>query len=154
MEIKTILVPTDFSEHARRAFEVGHDFARQFNAKLVVLHVQDESSLRVALREDLFQDDADDEEIRRRVKELIESRLSALLAGRGDSGVEVERLAKRGDPKGLVVEYAREIRADLIVVGMQGTSALDAVASLVIGSVADSVIRKSHCPTLVVKLAE
>ena len=153
MEIRTILVPTDFSDNARRAFATGYRYAEHFGARLVLLHVQDESSLRIAVKEGLFQDDCDDDEIRARVKELIDSRFAILLAGLEARGVTVEHLSKRGDPKVVVVDYAREIRADLIVVGMQGVSALDALTSVVIGSVAESVIRKSHCPTLVVKLA-
>ena len=153
MEIKTILVPTDFSDNAKRALATGFRFAEHFVAKLVLLHVQEESSLRIAVKEGLFQDDCDDEQIRFRVRELIESRFSSLLSAYEKTKVPISHLSKRGDPKVLVVEYAREINADLVVVGMQGTSALDALASLVIGSVADSVIRKSHCPTLVVKLS-
>jgi nucleotide-binding universal stress UspA family protein len=153
MEIKTILVPTDFSDNAKRAFTTGYRYAEHFGAKLVVLHVQDESSLRIAVREGLFQDDCNDDEIRARVKKLIESRFTVLLAGHENTRVTIEHLTKRGDPKVVVVDYGREVQADLIVVGMQGISALEALTSIVIGSVADSVIRKSHCPTLVVKLA-
>jgi nucleotide-binding universal stress UspA family protein len=51
MPINTILVPTDFSENAHVAFETACDLALQLGAKLHVLHVQDESALRVAIKE-------------------------------------------------------------------------------------------------------
>src|SRR5438093_11767786 len=64
MSIKTILVPTDFSEHAQRAFERACDLAGQVGAKVYLLHVQTESALRTAIKEGLVDGASTDEELK------------------------------------------------------------------------------------------
>ncbi len=147
MSYKTILVATDFSENAQRAFERAHDLARQLGAKLYVLHAQDESALRTAIKEGLLREDSTDEQLQQAVAQLTEERFSEMMAGIDPSEVAVEHLARRGDPKKIISEFASEIDADLVVVGRRGTSLID----LVLGSVADSVIRTSPCPVIVVR---
>jgi nucleotide-binding universal stress UspA family protein len=151
VRIERILVPTDFSENAQVALEAGYDLARQLGARVYVLHVQDETTLRTAVKEGLLRPDSTDQELESEVAEMIEQRLSISIAGLG-SDVTVERVSRRGDPKVVVVEYAREIDADLVVVGMRGTSAMEHVVAAVLGSVAERVTRRSPCPTLVVRL--
>lgn len=147
MSYKAILVATDFSENAQRAFERAHDLARQLGAKLHVLHVHDESALRTAIKEGLLREDSTDEQLQQSVAQLTEERFSEMMAGIDPSEVAVERLARRGDPKSVISEFAREIDADLVVVGRRGAGLID----LVVGSVTDCVIRNSPCPVLVVR---
>lgn len=152
MRIETILVPTDFSANAQVALEKGWEIARQLHAKLQVLHVQDETTLRTAVKQGLLRADSTDEELQAGVADLIKQRFSASLAGLSTEDVEVERVSRRGDPKFVVIEYAREVKADLVVVGMRGVSAMEKIKAAVLGSVAESVMRKSPCPTVVVRL--
>lgn len=147
MLYKTILVATDFSENAQRAFERAHDLARQLGANLYILHAQDESSLRTAIKEGLLREDSTDEQLQQAIAQLTKGRFSQMMAGTGISEVAVEHIARRGDPKRIISEFASEIGADLVVVGRRGTSLID----LVLGSVADSVIRTSPCPVMVVR---
>jgi nucleotide-binding universal stress UspA family protein len=147
MQYQTILVAMDFSENARRAFQRAYDLAAQLGAKLYLLHIQDENTLRTAIREGLLRDDSTDEQLQQAVRELNEQRFSKLLEGADTSKVAIEHLTRRGDPKSAINEFAREINADLVAVGRRGVSLRD----LVVGSVADSVIRNSPCPVLVVK---
>ena len=151
MKIETILVAIDFSEYSRAAFEQAYDLAAQLGAKLYVMHVQDESTLRTAVKEGLLQAHGSDEELQTAVRQLIEMRFAAALAGRSDSEVRMQHLSRRGDPKVVLVEYAGEIAADLVVVGRRGVTAMSTVAAVVLGSVAEYVIRNSPCPTLVVR---
>ncbi|MEW6131361.1 MAG: universal stress protein [Acidobacteriota bacterium] len=152
MRIENILVPTDFSENAQVAFTTAFNLAKQLEAKLFVLHVQDESTLRIALKEGLVEAASSDEELQTKIHQLIEMRFSSMLAGCDETDVPIEYLHRHGDPKSEIVEYAGEIRADMIVIGMRGVSAVTELIRTLLGSVTESVLRKSPCPTLVVRL--
>ncbi|MFP5264869.1 MAG: universal stress protein [Blastocatellia bacterium] len=151
MSIKTILVPTDFSENARVAFEKAYDLALQLAARLYVLHVRDESNLRIAIREGLLDAGSTDEQLQAAVKRLTEERFSKLFAGVDRSKVEIEHLSRRGDSDSAIIAYAKEINADVIVVGRHGAGVVQNLLNTVLGSVAETVIKKSPCPVLVVR---
>ena len=151
MPIKTILVPTDFSENAHVAFEKACDLALQLGAKLHVLHVQDESALRVAIREGLLDDRQTDDELCEAVAALTAGRFAKLLGGPECSGVQVEHELRHGDAGKVIADCAREINAGMIVVGRRGAGVVKDILSAVVGSIAESVIRKSPCPVLVVR---
>jgi universal stress protein A len=147
MYIKTILVPTDFSENAQNAFQRACDLARQTGAVIHLLHVQEESTLRTAIKEDLLADYTDDEALEAAVGQLNRQRLSEMTAGIDRSEIHIESLARRGDPKVVISDYAKEIHADITVIGRRGMSLIERV----VGSIAESIIRKSPCPVLVVR---
>ena len=152
MRIQTILVPTDFSKNAHVAVEKGCELAQQLGAKLYLLHARDESTLRTASKEELFDRDATDELLQARVKKMVEARFSELLATLNHTDLKIQSLSLRGDPKFLITQYASEINADLVVIGMRGVTAASRIVSAVIGSVTEYVMRSSPCPTLVVRL--
>ena len=147
MSTKTILAPTDFSENAQVAFETAFDLAQQLGAKLHVLHVQDESMLRTAIKEGLLDECSTDEELRAAVERLTKERFSKMFAAVDCSKVAIEHLSRRGDSDKVIADYAREINADMIVIGRRGMGLI----SVVLGTVAESIIRKSPCPVLVVR---
>ena len=152
MQIKTILVPTDFSNNAHVAVEKGCELARRLGAKLYLLHAQDQSTLRTAIKKELFDMDATDELLQTRVLKMVEERFSELLASLDHTDLEIHSVSLRGDPKSLVTQYASEINADLVVIGMRGITAASRLVSTVIGSVTEHVMRSSPCPTVVVRL--
>jgi len=152
MRIRTILVPTDFSKNAHVAVEKGCELARQLGAKLYLLHAQDESTLRTAIKEELFDGDANDELLQARVRQMVEARFSELLASLNHTDLKIQSLSLRGDPRSLITQYASEIKADLVVIGMRGVTAASRIVSAMIGSVTEHVMRSSPCPTLVVRL--
>jgi nucleotide-binding universal stress UspA family protein len=151
MQITNILVPTDFSENAQTAFEVARDLARQLKAKLYLLHVRDASTLRTSIREGLLRADSTDEQLQEAVKRLTEERFSKMLAGLDQSEVEVEHCSRRGDSDAVIIDYAREVSADMIVIGRHGAGVVENIKSAILGSVAESLVRKSPCPVLVVR---
>jgi nucleotide-binding universal stress UspA family protein len=152
MRIQTILVPTDFSENAQVAVEKGCELARQLGANLYLLHVQDESTLRTAIKEGLLEEEATDEKLQAKVKRMVETRFSELRSALNYLNIKIESLSVRGDPKSLISEYASEIKADIVIIGMRGVTAASQLVSAMIGSVTEHVMRKSPCPTLVVRL--
>ena len=151
MSIKTILAPTDFSENAQIAFQTAFDLALQLGAKLHVLHVQDESALRTAIKEGLLDTCSNDEELQAAVERLTNERFSKMFAAADCSKVAIEHLSRRGDSDKVIVDYAREINADMIVVGRRGTGLMKGIISAVLGTVAESIIGKSPCPVLIVR---
>jgi nucleotide-binding universal stress UspA family protein len=147
MSVQTILVPVDFSENSQVAFETAYDLALQLGAKLHALHVQGESTLRMAVREGLLGQCSNDEEMLAAVEKLTEERFSKMLSSVDASKVATEHISRRGDSDREIVAYAGEIKADLVVIGRRGAGFIEAV----LGTVAESVIRKSPCPVLVVR---
>jgi len=152
MRITSILVPTDFSENSQIAFEVACDLAGQIGSKVYLLHIQDGNALRTAVKEDLFRSNLTDQQLQQSVKDLIAQRFSEMTAGLERLDVVVECLSRRGYPKTAIVRFAREIKADLIVIGMRGITAMSTLTSVALGSVTEWVLRRSPCPTLVVRL--
>jgi nucleotide-binding universal stress UspA family protein len=152
MTYSKILVPTDFSESAQVALAKAYSLAQQLNASLCVLHVQDESTLRTAVGEGLLTMDSTDEDLEAGVSRLTAMRFSAMLAGLAPSDVPIETKTRRGEPGYVIVETARELGADLVVMGMNGITAASQLASLLLGSVCEHVLRNSPCPTVTVRL--
>jgi nucleotide-binding universal stress UspA family protein len=137
MPIRTILHPTDFSEHAERAFNVACALARDHGASLAVLHVY---PLPIA----------HGEIVARRQEDGYHEELWQKLRGYQDSSLTtpVVHLLEEGDPVGEILCVANELKCDLIVVGTHGRTG---VSRLLMGSVAEQLMRKADCPVLVVK---
>jgi nucleotide-binding universal stress UspA family protein len=147
MSIQTILVPVDFSENSQVAFEIAYDLSLQLGAKLHVLHVQDESTMRIAVKEGLFSQCSTDEELQAAVGKLSEDRFAKMFSSVDISKIAIEHLSRRGDADKEIVAYASEIKADMIAIGRRGAG----IISAVLGTVAESLVRKSPCPVLVIR---
>jgi universal stress protein A len=137
MKMTGILVPIDFSEASDAALRYAADMAQTFGARLYLLHVPGktgenfEASFPVG-----------------RVETAAQERLTALL-----SQEELERLrpayaSRIGKPAEEIVRYADACEVDLIIMGTHGRSG---VAHLVMGSVAEQVVRSAECPVLLVR---
>lgn len=147
MSFQTILVPVDFSENSQVAFETAYDLALQLGAKLHALHVQDESAMRIAVKEGLLSQCSNDEELQAAVEKLVRERFAKMFSSVDISKVSIEHHSRRGDSDREIVAYASEIKADMIVIGRRGAGFISAV----LGTVAESIIKKSPCPVLVVR---
>lgn len=141
MKLARILFPTDFSETADHALEFARDLAAQYDACLHLLHVvRDPVSLG-------WPGDAAgvmDPNLIVNWQEQAEQRLRELPLG----GTRNESAVRVGHPFLEVVQYARDNRIDLIVMGTHGRGA---VPHMLLGSVAEKVVRKAPCPVLTVK---
>lgn len=139
MFLKTILFPTDFSEASNSAFEYAVEFARGSNGRLLIVHVQEpihplvggELAYLPALDTDPAQ-------------------LAALLHNivPNDPQVTYAHQLVQGDPATEIVNLAKAEHADLIVLGTHGRTG---VTRLLMGSVAEQVLRRAPCPVLAVK---
>ena len=142
MKIKTILVPTDFSEHAERSYERAIEFAKVFGARIDLLHVYDIPDF-ASIYEIAFPDQLDTG-IRKAALRKLES-LRELATG---EGIEVATHLAFGAPERLITQHAKDENVDLIVMGTRG---LGAVKHLLLGSVAERTIRAAPCSVLVVE---
>jgi nucleotide-binding universal stress UspA family protein len=138
LPIRRILCPTDFSERSLHAFNVACSLARDYGAHLFVLHVRPSPRGGQEVS-DLI---SDPEEVRQGVLQKLQS----LRAD--DPSIEVERLLKTGDAAREIAHTARETGSDVIVMGTHGHTAL---ARLLLGSVAEAVLREAHCPVFMIK---
>lgn len=138
--IKTILVPYDFSRHACRALDAAWTLARTAGAKVVLLHVMQPSP--VAFGAMMIPPPGPDAGFVNRVRADLEA-----IKPPGPD-IAVEHRLEQGDAVGHIVRTARELPADIIVMGTHGRTGLK---RLLLGSVAEGVLRKAPCPVLSVK---
>lgn len=133
--IRTILVPTDFSKHAAAALDVARTLARDHGARLIVLHVEMQYAGTLAMTIDPNAARAALDEIRERVEGP-------------DLKSSVETQLRIGDPVVEILEAIEKEKPDLVVVGSHGRTGLK---RLLLGSVAEAVLRRSSCPVLTVR---
>ena len=141
----SILVPTDFSANAGHALELAVAIAAESGAKLRVLHVVQASPVRFAIKEGFLEPGDDDAEIARKVSARLEPSIAAFVATHG-GGADVSTGTRFGDPSREIVKDAREYPTDLVVMGRRGRT----LADVMLGSVAERVVRHSPCPVLIV----
>ena len=148
IQLKRVLLPTDFSESARHAFAYAVSFAREYQAELYLLHVVE--VLPMGYAGELFPSAMTHvlDEISTYVRDEMQKLADEALR-RGCPTV-YQRTAQ-GKPAAEIVRVAREDVIDLIVLGPHGHGVLNRA---LFGSTADRVMRNSPCPVLVCRLFE
>jgi universal stress protein A len=146
--LKNILVATDFGEAADAALAYGRELARTFDSALHVLNVADDVYVRlggdayVAVLPDLQKD----------LEAEAKKQLDALLVDNDPTPLPVKKVVLTSSATAAaIVQYARDRNIDLIIVGTHGRGA---VAHLLMGSVAERVVRTAPCPVLTVRHPE
>jgi len=142
VDLKTILVPVDFSPGALHALNYATSLARRLGSSIVLVHVMD--SIYVSGRFD----SRHLRSLRAEAHEESKRLLSALAKRRVRPHVPVRHYLVKGAPSAKIVEMASRTNADLIVMGSEGRSGMK---RLLVGSVAEKVIRLARCPVLVVR---
>ena len=146
--LKRILVPTDFGDASEAALVYAKALADAFSSSLHLLHVTEDlicptwaTDAYAASLPGIY------EEIERQGRERLEQVLSPEERER----YHAELVQLSGSPFVEIIRYAREVQADLIVLGTHGRGA---IAHMLLGSVAERVVRKAPCPVLTVRPAE
>jgi universal stress protein A len=148
-QIKTILVPTDFSEPTRDLLDYAVWLGRTFQARLILLHVLQTMPLAEAVNWlDGVAPPTGEVALWEQVKTASEQQMARLKELYASSGVEIAVQVKEGVPFVEIIRTAEREKADLIVMGSHGRTG---VRHLLIGSVAERVVRKASCPVLVLK---
>ena len=140
MTIHTILYPTDFSTTTDHAYEVAAALASDYEATLLILHAWQRSPVVYCRAGAILV--ADPENVRTKAEANLNAWLSPAL------GIRVERLLVEGDACEAILRVAESQNCDLIVMGTHGRTGLDRI---VLGSVAEHVLRRAPCPVLTVR---
>jgi nucleotide-binding universal stress UspA family protein len=141
LPIQTILHPTDFSEHSSYAFRQACSLARDYGARLVVLHVA-EPPLAVSGEGVLMLPPNFDLEPIRKQLQRLESE---------NPEIQMEHRLVQGYAAAEIMRAAAETKCDLIMMGTQGRTGM---GRLLMGSVAEQIVRRAPCPVLTVKMPQ
>jgi nucleotide-binding universal stress UspA family protein len=139
LPIRSILHPTDFSANSESAFQLALTLARDYGARLAVVHVAPPPL--TVYGDGLYSP------LPANFDEGLKEKLNEFEGRTGN--VSLEKKLYEGDPASEILRAAHEFNADLIVLGTHGRSGL---SRLLMGSVAEQVVRKAPCPVLTVKV--
>jgi nucleotide-binding universal stress UspA family protein len=142
-----ILVPTDFSEGSQRATSVAADLSRRFGASLTLVYVFERNTYPLPDVYVMFSDEQLDELFAEFNQRLSSASRQALDAG----AVNVTSRLLQGSAPGEITHFAEDTGIDLIVMGTRGRTGFQ---HLLLGSVAERVVRTAHCPVLTVNEAK
>lgn len=145
IHLKTILVPTDFSEESYKAVDYAASMAKGFGGRLVLLHVLIPITSPDFVYGPVTWDEA-------QARDLTRKKLTRLVESFPElEGIPVETIVSVGDPSLELVVVAKEKQADLVILSTHGHTGLK---HFFLGSVAEKVVRHSPCPVMVVRETE
>ncbi|MCA9084707.1 MAG: universal stress protein [Planctomycetaceae bacterium] len=145
IRLEKVLVPTDFSEFSRPALTYACAIAARFDSELHLLHVCPDPAMLIPEAGGLG--GAGLIEQASAIEAAAMEELNK-LPGDWENGRNIIRATRVGATFYEIIQYAKEQDVDLIVLGTHGRSGL---THLLMGSVAENVVRKSPCPVLTVK---
>jgi nucleotide-binding universal stress UspA family protein len=145
LSIKSVLVPTDFSDASEAALNYGKSMADAFGAALHLVHVM-EDLLAHAWAAEVYVASAPN--LREEIERESRLRLSTMLPEAERERLRAQVALLAGNPFIEIIRYAKANDIDLIVMGTHGRGP---IAHMLLGSVAEKVVRKSPCPVLTVR---
>lgn len=129
---ETILVPTDGSEYAERAEDIAISMASKYNAKIVGVYVMDEKLIYPY--------------------EVLEDEGKAILKNLSEKAkkenVVVDEIIVFGDPRKDMANISNKMDADIVIIGTHGKKGLE---KILLGSVAENILKSVKIPVLLVK---
>ncbi|MEX2353036.1 MAG: universal stress protein, partial [Gammaproteobacteria bacterium] len=138
IHLKHILHPTDFSDNSSQALKYACSLATQYHAELHLLHVIQDAGWMIPAVAMSFPDDYYEKQ-KQYAQEELASLPDKILSHTGS----VTRNSYEGSPYVKIVQYAKEHAIDMIVMSTHGHSGIE---HLVMGSVAENVVRTAPCP--------
>ncbi len=146
IRIQSILLPTDFSTNSATATEYACELATKFDAELHLLHTLEihpvaTPDFGMGLALPRYAEES---------KEVTEKALHGVIDANWSKGRKVVHAIVEGSPVKEIVRYARTQNIDLIVISTHGRTGL---AHVLMGSVAENVVRTAPCPVLTVRPA-
>ncbi len=142
VKIKSILIPTDFSELSESALLVGLAIARRQNAEITLLHVLDRFSY-LQPNEAFLASIQFNEEIKLKIDEKFRN----LIGEIEETGLNVKSKILEGTPSSCICQFAHDGNFSMVVMGTYGTSGLSEFS---FGSEAFRVVKYASCPVLTV----
>ena len=142
-----ILVPVDFSAYTDEIVQHAMAIAQKFGSSLHLIHVV--PSMDYFTPYESFMAVENVAAVQKAIEAEVEGQLDG--AARKITGIAVTKAIRTGAASIEIIDYARSAQIDLIVMGTHGRGALE---HILIGSVAEKVVRKSPCPVLTIRPAE
>ena len=142
LDVRSVLVPVDFSENAEAAAQYAADLAQKFGAKLHLLHVVEPTSFVNDLGNVLFT--LSDKQLEATAMTGLEALATRFI----DPSVQVSWAVKRGKGYQEIVKAAKQLKSDMIVISTHGYTGLK---HTIMGSTAERVVRHAPCPVLVLR---
>jgi len=149
MKLKRILVPVDFSEDSLNALDYAREFAKPFKAELAVLFVVE--PVYYATPSELYGPTTNLAMLLDEQKRIGLQQLEALAANLKKQRQTVRTLLQTGTPYRVIIDVAKRQGADMIIMATHGRTGLTHV---LMGSVAERVVREAGCPVLTVRAAK
>ena len=149
IQLKKILSPVDFSENSNHALQYALTLADLGGAELVLLHVVEAISYPQSAT--LFEPLLGEVDLTMKLQSAFEEQLQQQVSKLQGEYINVRGKTVTGNTFMEIIQAAREEAADMIVMGTHGRTGL---AHVLIGSVAEKVVRGAPCPVLTVKHPE
>ena len=147
--MKTILVPTDFSEQAKNATKLAAEIARKSGARILLVHIIEASrSFSFNTMGEAAESAGEDAFFLNKLIEVQKEHLDEAAKAPFLKGLTVEEILEMGNPYQGISNVIAQHKADLLVMGTKGSSGLD---EILIGSNTEKVVRYATCPVITVK---
>lgn len=144
MKIEKILVPIDFSDYSKSALRYAVNFAKFFNAEIILVYVVEP----VIYPPDFSMGQIAIPTVTTEFDERAKEELNKLAKNQIPSQVKVSTVIKTGKPFIEIIDTAAEVNADLIIIATHGHSGVE---QILFGSTAEKVVRKAPCPVLTLR---
>jgi nucleotide-binding universal stress UspA family protein len=146
MKVKKILVPTDFSDHSMQALKHAIDLGKRFKAGIIVFHCLE--PIYLAAPADLYGTPANLTTLMSEERHSAKQRLERIERDLKKRRIPIRTVLGSGTPHLVIVEAVAKLGVDLIVMSTHGRSGF---SHLLIGSVAERVVRAAPCPVLTIR---
>lgn len=141
-DITRIIVPVDLERHTDKLVEYATYLSNRLSAQTTFLHVNESAATGDMLLGSSSFNDLDAQR-----KEKADQLMANLVEDNSEKCPACTGEVVKGDTVDEIVAYAKNQKADLIVIGTHGTRGLE---KILLGSVAERVLKRAHCPTLII----
>ena len=144
LTIKKVLVPTDFSDYSKSALRYSVNFAKVFDAEIILVYVIEP----VIYPPDFSMGQIAIPSVNAEWDQKAKEELDNLVKHEIPSGVKVQTIVRTGKPFVEIIDTATEEDADIIIIATHGHSGVE---HILFGSTAEKVVRKAPCPVLTLR---
>ena len=143
-KIHSILCPVDFSDASHKAVRYAREFAASMGSSVYLLNVVEPRPMAVDITLNYVPLEED-------LEKAAKADLDVVLQQFLSAGLKAECSVEIGNPSDVILEKSGELQANLVIMGSHGKTGL---SRFIMGSVAETVVRKANCPVLIVKAEE